>query len=320
MNLKKPKFWDYQKISIWAILLFPITILYRFIFLTNKFLKTTKQFPIPVICIGNIYLGGTGKTPLAMEIFKIIKFLNKNPAFVRKPYRYVNDEIEMLKKFGKIFTLKDRASSISSLINSKFDVAILDDGFQDFSISPNLSILCFNSKQLIGNGFVIPSGPLRESFSSIKRADCIFINGEKNLEFERKIKNLNSNSKIFYSKYKIKNSKKFINKKIIAFAGIGNPQNFFDLLIENNIDVKKTFSFPDHHHYSEADYKKIIAEISLLNDKKVKKQSENDVVLLTTEKDYSRLDNKMKNNFDYVEINLEIEDKDKFINLIKEKL
>ena len=320
MNLKKPKFWDYQKISIWAILLFPITILYRFIFLTNKFLKTTKQFPIPVICIGNIYLGGTGKTPLAMEIFKIYKFLNKNPAFVRKPYRYVNDEIEMLKKFGKIFTLKDRASSISSLINSKFDVAILDDGFQDFSISPNLSILCFNSKQLIGNGFVIPSGPLRESFSSIKRADCIFINGEKNLEFERKIKNLNSNSKIFYSKYKIKNSKKFINKKIIAFAGIGNPQNFFDLLIENNIDVKKTFSFPDHHHYSEADYKKIIAEISLLNDKKVKKQSENDVVLLTTEKDYSRLDNKMKNNFDYVEINLEIEDKDKFINLIKEKL
>ena len=214
MNLKKPKFWDYQKISIWAILLFPITILYRFIFLTNKFLKTTKQFPIPVICIGNIYLGGTGKTPLAMEIFKIIKFLNKNPAFVRKPYRYVNDEIEMLKKFGKIFTLKDRASSISSLINSKFDVAILDDGFQDFSISPNLSILCFNSKQLIGNGFVIPSGPLRESFSSIKRADCIFINGEKNLEFERKIKNLNSNSKIFYSKYKIKNSKKFINKKL----------------------------------------------------------------------------------------------------------
>ena len=320
MNLKKPKFWDYQKISIWAILLFPITILYRFIFLTNKFLKTTKQFPIPVICIGNIYLGGTGKTPLAMEIFKINKFLNKNPAFVRKPYRYVNDEIEMLKKFGKIFTLKDRASSISSLINSKFDVAILDDGFQDFSISPNLSILCFNSKQLIGNGFVIPSGPLRESFSSIKRADCIFINGEKNLEFERKIKNLNSNSKIFYSKYKIKNSKKFINKKIIAFAGIGNPQNFFDLLIENDIDVKKTFSFPDHHHYSEADYKKIIAEISLLNDKKVKKQSENDVVLLTTEKDYSRLDNKMKNNFDYVEINLEIEDKDKFINLIKEKL
>ena len=74
MNLKKPKFWDYKRISIWAILLFPITILYRFIFLTNKFLKTTKQFPIPVICIGNIYLGGTGKTPLAMEIFKINKF------------------------------------------------------------------------------------------------------------------------------------------------------------------------------------------------------------------------------------------------------
>jgi tetraacyldisaccharide 4'-kinase len=306
MNLKKPKFWDYQKISIWAILLFPITILYRFIFLTNKFLKTTKQFPIPVICIGNIYLGGTGKTPLAMEIFKINKFLNKNPAFVRKPYRYVNDEIEMLKKFGKIFTLKDRASSISSLINSKFDVAILDDGFQDFSISPNLSILCFNSKQLIGNGFVIPSGPLRESFSSIKRADCIFINGEKNLEFERKIKNLNSNSKIFYSKYKIKNSKKFINKKIIAFAGIGNPENFFHLLKENNINIKKTYSFPDHYSYSENDFNKII------ENKNIK--------LVTTEKDYLRMNDEQKQRCDFVKIELEIKNKNELINLIKNKI
>ncbi len=320
MNLKKPKFWDYQRISIWAIVLFPLTIFYRFVFFIIKVFKSTRKFPIPIICVGNIYLGGTGKTPLAMEIFKIYKSLNKNPAFVKKPYSYLNDEIKMLEKIGKIFTLKDRALSISSLINNKYDVAILDDGFQDFSINPNLSILCFNSKQLIGNGFVIPSGPLRENFSSIKRADCVFINGDKSLEFENRIKIFNSKAKIFYSKYKIQNSNKFKNKKIIAFAGIGNPQNFFDLLIENNIDVKKTFSFPDHHYYSEADYNKIFAEISTLTDKKAKKQNENDVILLTTEKDYSRLDNKIKDSFDYTEIDLEIEDKNEFINFIKEKL
>ena len=81
MNLKKPKFWDYQRISIWAIVLFPLTIFYRFVFFIIKVFKSTRKFPIPIICVGNIYLGGTGKTPW---LWKFLKFqiLNKNPAFV----------------------------------------------------------------------------------------------------------------------------------------------------------------------------------------------------------------------------------------------
>ena len=101
MNFKKPKFWDYKRISIWSIILFPLTIFYRFVFLIIKILKSTREFPVPIICIGNIYLGGTGKTPLAIEIFKIYKSLNKKPAFVKKPYSYLNDEIKMLKKLVK---------------------------------------------------------------------------------------------------------------------------------------------------------------------------------------------------------------------------
>ena len=307
MNFKKPKFWDFKKISIWAIILFPLNIIYQFVFKVIKIFKPIKKFPIPIICVGNIYLGGTGKTPLAREIFNITKSLNKNPAFIKKPYAYLNDEIKMLEKTGKIFTSKNRAVSISLSISNNHDVAILDDGFQDFSIKPDFSILCFNSKQLIGNGFVIPSGPLRESFSSIKRADCIFINGDKNLEFENKLKKINIDVKIFYSKYKIKDIKKFQNKEVVAFAGIGNPQNFFDLLKENKIFIKKTFSFPDHHNYSENDYNKLIKE-------------KRDILLITTEKDYSRLHEGKKKNFDYAEVDLEIENKNEFINLIKENI
>ena len=96
----------------------------------------------------------------------------------------------MLEKNGKVYTSKNRATSISLSINNNHNLAILDDGFQDFSIKPDLSILCFNSKQLIGNGFVIPSGPLRENLSSIIRAECVVINGEKNFDFENKIKKL----------------------------------------------------------------------------------------------------------------------------------
>ena len=84
MNFKKPKFWDHKKISIWALALFPITFIYQLIFIIIKIFKPLRKFPIPIICVGNIYLGGTGKTPLAREIFKITKSLNKNPAFIKK--------------------------------------------------------------------------------------------------------------------------------------------------------------------------------------------------------------------------------------------
>ena len=148
MKLKKPKFWDSSKFSFWVILFFPISILFL-LFSYIKKLKSPKKFPIPVICVGNIYLGGTGKTPLVSEIFKITKSLGKNPAFVKKYYDYLEDEITMLKKIGKTYLNKNRKEAISSLISFKHDVAILDDGFQDFSIKKDFSIVCFNSKQLI---------------------------------------------------------------------------------------------------------------------------------------------------------------------------
>ena len=308
MNFKKPKFWDHSGLSFWSIILYPFSLLFLVTSLVVRLLKTQKKFPIPVICVGNIYLGGTGKTPLALEIFKIVKSSGKNPGFIKKGYDYLYDEIQMLEKIGKTYLNKNRKEAISELISLKHDVAILDDGFQDFSIKKDFSILCFNSNQLIGNGFLIPSGPLRQTFQSIKQAECVVINGTKNLEFEDKIKKINENIKIFYSKYKIKNLDKFKNKKVLAFAGIGNPSNFFELLKKNNINVKETISYPDHYNYSEEDYGFLI------------KKKEQDVLLATTEKDYYRLNEKMKESFDYVDVDLEIDNKNEFINLINSKL
>ena len=308
MNFKKPKFWDHSGLSFWSIILYPFSLLFLVTSLVIRLLKTQKKFPIPIICVGNIYLGGTGKTPLALEIFKIVKSSGKNPGFIKKGYDYLYDEIQMLEKIGKTYLNKNRREAISKLISLKHDVAILDDGFQDFSIKKDFSILCFNSNQLIGNGFLIPSGPLRQTFQSIKQAECVVINGTKNLEFENKIKKINENIKIFYSKYKIKNLDKFKNKKVLAFAGIGNPSNFFELLKKNNINVKETISYPDHYNYSEEDYGFLI------------KKKEQDVLLATTEKDYYRLNEKMKESFDYVDVDLEIDNKNEFINLINSKL
>ena len=311
MQFKKPTFWDYPKITLWSIILFPFSIIYLGIIWITRILaifKTHKKPTIPVICVGNIYLGGTGKTPLVREIFNISKSLGKNPAFIKKHYDYLSDEIKMLRETGETYTSDKRHTSIFLSIFNNHDVAILDDGFQDFSIKPDFSILCFNSKQMVGNGFVIPSGPLREKLNAIIRANCIIINGQKNLEFEKKLfKNMgNKKLHIFYSKYKIKNIEKFKNKEITAFAGIGNPSNFFDLLRENNLNIKKTYSFPDHHDYSEKDFEKIIKNKS--------------TKIITTEKDYYRMNDDQKRNCDYVEVELEIDNKDKFKELIKSYL
>lgn len=308
MRSLKPKFWDLQKISFWSILLLPFSLIYLIGVHLNKIFKIPKKYEIPIICIGNIYVGGTGKTPLVREVFNKTKSLGKNPAIIKKNYDYVQDEINMLKKTGKVFSSPKRDESITLAITNKYDVAILDDGFQDFSIKPNFSILCFNSRQLFGNGLVLPSGPLRESLSSIKRADCIIINGDKNLEFENNLTKKMGRKKIpiFYSNYKIKNIEKFIDKEIIAFAGIGNPSNFFDLLKKNNIDLKQTYSFPDHYEYSQKDLDKI------LGDKSIK--------IITTEKDFYRLNDAQQKICDYLEVNLEIEDEDKLMNLIKNNI
>ena len=309
MKLKKPKFWDLKQISLWALLLIPFSFLFQLVLLLEKFFKKPKNFSVPVICVGNIYLGGTGKTPLTLELFKIIKSIGKNPGFIKKGYDYLDDEIKMLEKIGKVYTDKSREKAINSLISSNYNVAILDDGFQDFSIKKNFSILCFNSRQLIGNGFTIPSGPLRESIKSLKRADCVLINGEKNIKFENKINKFNKNIKIFYSKYKLLDTDVIQNKKVIALAGIGNPENFFDQLKEKNIDLIKTYSYPDHHNFSKKELKNIIDE-----------SEKNNAVIVTTEKDHSRMNEEIKLIIKCIKVDLEIENKNDFINLIKSKI
>ena len=306
MKLKKPKFWDSSRFSFWAILFFPISILFLLFSFINKY-KISKKFPIPIICVGNIYVGGTGKTPLASEIFKITKSLGKNPAFVKKYYDYLKDEITMLKKVGTTFVSKSRKEAIESLIKNKNDIAILDDGFQDYTIKKNFSVVCFNQKQWIGNGLVIPSGPLRERITAVNRSDCIVINGERNIKIEDQIYNKNKNAKIFYSKYKPVDINRFKDKQIYAFSGIGNPSNFFDLLKENNLNLIGTNSFPDHYHFTESDLKILIKKIN----------SEKNQILLTTEKDYFRISENYQKNIDFLKIDVEIENRNKFIDEIK---
>ena len=309
MNFLKPKFWDKNKSSFFSVLLIPISLLIELLHVIKSIITKTQNFSIPIICVGNIYLGGTGKTPLCIEIFSILKSLKKNPAFIRKEYPIFQDEVNLQKKIGPVYQNKKRVDAIRFAIKNKINVAILDDGFQDFSINKNLSIICFTEKQWIGNGFTIPSGPLRENLHSLKRANLVMINGNKNNDIEQEILKQNKEIKIFYSEYNPVNIDIIKNKNITAFAGIGTPENFFDLLRKNNANIMEEIKFPDHCNYTNEQLD------SLIN-----KAQKNNSILVTTEKDYSRINENYKKKITFLKISLEIKNYVEFVQEIKKTI
>jgi len=305
MYLIKPKFWENRN-SILSLILLPLSMLFIFFVYFKKKLTKIVNYEIPVICVGNLYLGGTGKTPLSILIGNELTKKGINPAIVRKFYKNHNDEHQMLTKhFQNNIFIRDRKSGIVEAIQRGFDTVILDDGLQDYRIKKNFNIICFNQKQLIGNGRVIPAGPLREDLSAVKDASVILINGKKDHNFEKKIFYHNNNIDIFYSKYKFINFQKFENKKLFAIAGIGNPENFFELISKHGLNLKKKRAFPDHYEFEKSEIDEILDEAK-----------NSDYKIITTEKDYYRLDSDSKKKIEYAKIELEIENKDKFINKI----
>ena len=187
----------------------------------------------------------------------------------------------------------------------KFDSVILDDGFQDYKIKKDINILCFNQNQLIGNGLIVPSGPLRENISSLRNANIILINGKENKDFEKKIFNINNNLKIFYSYYKPINIERFRNKKLFAIAGIGNPENFFQLIEKNNLYIEKKLVFPDHYQFTKTEIENIINKAKNIN-----------CQIIMTEKDYFKIKDYDVNDIDYLKVTLEVIQKEKFIKTV----
>ena len=305
MKFLKPKFWD-KKNSFLSLILFPISFFFDLIISIKKKLTRQIRFDLIVICVGNIYIGGTGKTPLSILIGKELVKNGKKTAIVRKFYKNHFDEHKLIKeKFKDLILENDRKNAINFAKREGFDTVILDDGFQDYKIKKNINILCFNQIQKVGNGLVLPAGPLRENLSALKDVHVVIINGEKDKDFEQKILKINNNIDIFYSHYSPIEINKFRNKKLLAVAGIGNPENFFRLLTRNNLNLEKKFIFPDHYKFSKNEILKIIkyAESKKLN-------------VIMTEKDYLRVKHFNLNKIEFLKVDLVIEQKEKFINRI----
>ena len=309
MKLKKPQFWDYKKPNIIAYFLWPISITLQLLNSFKKIFISKKKFKnIKTICIGNIYIGGTGKTSLSLKIYEILSQKKFKTCFIKKDYIDQLDEQRILEKKGKLFKSKKRLFALKNAISENYEVAIFDDGFQDETINYDLKFVCFNNLNWIGNGLTIPSGPLRENFRNIKNCDHIFINGDlENIDnIKKKILETNPKVNIHIGKYVPENLKKFnINEKYLVFSGIGNHKTFLSMLKKNNFNIIKDIEFPDHYNYSKKDINKII---SISEDYNCK--------ILTTEKDFFRSKNYMSDKIEFISSRLEVLNEEKLFEAL----
>ena len=306
MYLKKPSFWDKQ-ISILSYLLLPFTIFVR----VNNFLNSKKKKylskKLKTICVGNIYVGGTGKTPTTIKLYDLIKKI-KNASTAKKYYLNQQDEEILLKRKTKFLTASSRKSILKLAEKKNIEVLIFDDGLQDNQIDYNFKFVCFDGELGIGNGLLLPAGPLRETINSLKKYDVVFIKKGNNLNnLIKLIEKHNKRIKIFITDYKVSKFSKFNrSKKYLIYSGIGNPHSFAKILKQNKVKIVDKIIFPDHHSYSNQDFNFIL-----------NKAKQNNAEIITTEKDYVKVPKELQKKIKFLKINLIIHNEKKLIKFLK---
>ena len=311
MQFIKPKFWDLKKPNLLSYLLLPLTIPIRINNMLLELKSKKKDERIKTICVGNIYLGGTGKTPTTIKLYQLLSQQGYEVLTANKDYKEHLDEKIILERKTETISSKNRLEIIDKAISMKKKILIFDDGLQDKKISYDIEFVCFDQKNWLGNGLLIPSGPLREKINSLKKYSCIFLkkDGEDTNAKTQLIKNINPNIKIFYTHFEPLNIDQFDkSKKYLIFSGIGNPQDFKNLLIKNELNIVDEIIYPDHYMYNENDINKIKKRANGLGAK-----------IITTEKDYVKISQLDKEDINFLEINLLIENQEELKDFIKEK-
>ena len=273
----------YKPFSWFTLLLLPFSLLFRcIVYLRRKLyqtrIKKTSHFSVPVIVIGNITVGGTGKTPLVIAITKFLKNKGFSPGIVSRGYgakkltspRLVstNDRAEAVgdepliiarNTESPVVIFSDRVTAVKHLLaTQKCDVVISDDGLQHYAMGREIEVAVIDGKRQLGNGYCLPAGPLREPASRLKEADCLVYNGAvhngtNEQEKAHHTMMLKPQNFISVADSTRKTAiKLFKNQLIHAVAGIGNPERFFLLLRELGFKVIE-HAFPDHHSFVKQD-------------------------------------------------------------------
>ena len=326
--IKQPKFWT-NKNFISNILL-PVSIIFLLLSKIRNLLQKKLKSKLFVICIGNITIGGTGKTPTVMFFAEQIKKLDFKPIILSKGYGGkltgpkkvitkhktfdVGDEAVMHSLYNETWISKKRSKAIRMIEkqSSNRSLILMDDGLQNNSIYQDLKICIFDGSMGLGNSRILPSGPLRESLiSGLKKTNIAIIIGEDKNNIQQTILKNREHVNVYNGVFvPDKNTiQELNNKKLYAFAGIGIPDKFYELLKSFNLNLIKTKSFPDHYKYKEHDLQKLVKESKELKLK-----------LITTEKDFIKIKEivpNISNQIIPLKIKLKINNKDQLIEKIK---
>jgi len=329
-----PDFWWKREFSLTGLLLAPIGRLYGLIAGRRMLNRPSAKSRLPVLCIGNFVVGGTGKTPFAIELAYRLQEDGFRPGFLLRGYGgtrkgplvvdaavhdagEVGDEALLLARHGPTVTASDRPAGARLLEQQPVDVILMDDGFQNPSLHKDLSLVLVDCTVGFGNGRCLPAGPLRAPASKqILKADCLVLVGEGDAAEEAAHLAGRKGLPILHAHLLPQPRDELEGKKLFAFAGIGRPQKFFETLKDLGYDLKRTRAYPDHHAYSEADVKMLLTEAE-----------EAGLTLVTTSKDMARLETAAGELFHWVaasalvlEVRMHIDDEDRLAGLIKEKL
>ena len=294
--MREPAFWHAP--SSWkSHLLRPLGALYGAI-AAQRLRRSGFDAGVPVFCVGNYHVGGAGKTPTVLALAKILRELGEIPVVLSRGYggrlrgpvmvdparhgaEEVGDEPLMLAPQIPVAVSRDRINGVALARSQRASVILMDDGFQNPSIAKDASLIVIDGERGLGNGFVFPAGPLRAPLlPQLARTDALIVVGDGAAGKAVAAEVAAREGLVLSSQLVPDNASldRLRGKRVLAFAGIGDPQRFFRTLRAAGIEVARERAFADHHRFSESEIERLIEDARA-----------GQLTLATTEKDFARL-------------------------------
>ena len=299
--MHSPKFWN-KKDCFLVNLLKPLGAIYAWIVAHRLKRKKVYHTNMPVICVGNIFVGGVGKTPVCLALGELLHQHQKEFCYLNHGYKAekqgvvveplghsaldVGDEALLLAEKAQTIVSSKRAKGAKLAEKLGAKALIMDDGFQNPSLYKDFSFVVVDGKKGFGNEEVLPAGPLREpALVGLKRANAIILVGEDTWGVRFYLERNQINLPVLTGHFVLDSTviSLFKGKQVFAFAGIGNPEKFYLSLQKEGIEVKGTQNFPDHYYYTRFDIENV-------------KKAAKGLPILTTEKDGVKLPKDMRQN------------------------
>jgi tetraacyldisaccharide 4'-kinase len=324
--MKAPAFWGPGQGGVMPMLLAPAAWIYGAAVVARTAMAPSPwRAPVPVICVGNVTAGGSGKTPVAIALAERLTIIGRTPHFLtrgyggseRGPLRVdpahhtaadVGDEALLLATHCPTWIGADRARSARLATEAGADVLVMDDGLQNRTLEQDLGVLVFDGGFGIGNGRLLPAGPLREPLATaLGRVGAAIIIGNDETGIGERLPRGLPALKAHVTPGP--EAEALSSARVVAFAGIGRPDKFFETLAATGAELVERIPFPDHHPFSAADLAGLTARARQLNAR-----------LVTTEKDWMRLDAEAREIISRLTISLRWKDQAAFDRIVEQTI